>query len=1010
MWDSRAYRFNSSSVSNGPYTKLYNIGSYDNDNMIYVTPTNSFFPMGINYAINQVPIACDCINVYNNVSQDYSGISTMTTPASQFKYQSNGQTIGGSGTNISYSFISAGFVGIDDNTNVAYVSSTNSYANVNQFSHNMVGYQRDEIYSFAIELINTEGQWSNALWIADIRFPNYNDLGLEYNLVDSVNYTIGSVLGIQFTINNLPTGCVGFRILRCERKIADRTVLAQGVTCPVLNISNVCTPPILPTTVYQANTGTYFYLGIGGSNYTGTNNTILQQDLVEFISPEVSYTTGGIPYENGDYIQPIGMLSRSNLFNRLVPGTAWTSGLPTEKIGSANALSPYSHTQIEFVLKYGQFSSLSGINPSTPLGILHSTLVTPPAYMGDNASCEITIGGYAYCNWSNELVSTGGETPFMYGRHGTVQLINLNSGLSLPANQWMFDPGNLNLFVCLYRRSIMGYNGPGYSSRSTREYIPCSDIIYTTSNTILRVTNGDVYISNFEYQRLMTFGLSAEEAAGHSINGFLAQTMHIPLETTINLNYKTNLTYNNFTNTDFAYLIQEQPGIYYNEAGGNPTLIQTSALYSYNSAYSRVNNITKHYPLAFNAVINPLYDNRFQMSARKFNNEIIDSWTLWDQTQNRDVDGRNGPLNVVVNHTQDLVFMQSTAIGIMAVEERVMLPGAGITGGLNMGTGVPMSRYDYISTTDGCQDFNSVEIGRYGMIYYDRSNNSLYSIEKGAGAINITKASGLQSWVNDVFIPNNITNIITGYAPEYNELFLTIVCKNQPQTYTTICYNEVTKTFTDFRTWNTRWCYINTPNYMYSASIGNNIFSPNTTLMGKLWLHDNSPLATYSLGQEITYPFSKGNFEGTVYPARFSIIVNPNADLINVFDVIHWLTQYGNAAEDPSKFYIDTSDTAGNSKFTETYDVSTANGLMPHTYTSITIQNRYQTTGKIALTPNINVTRRFDTWRFNQIRNLVDNARLTSSWIVITFEFDNSTNLPIICYDISTEYRPTVPH
>ena len=110
------------------------------------------------------------------------------------------------------------------------------------------------------------------------------------------------------------------------------------------------------------------------------------------------------------------------------------------------------------------------------------------------------------------------------------------------------------------------------------------------------------------------------------------------------------------------------------------------------------------------------------------------------------------------------------------------------------------------------------------------------------------------------------------------------------------------------------------------------------------------------------------------------------------------------------KFYIDTSDTAGNSKFTETYDVSTANGLMPHTYTSITIQNRYQTTGKIALTPNINVTRRFDTWRFNQIRNLVDNARLTSSWIVITFEFDNSTNLPIICYDISTEYRPTVPH
>jgi hypothetical protein len=174
-YDARAYRFRSSVHGSG----LSQVGTvYDADG----TNGRNIDKLESDW---NVPEEHDAFNIHNNLSGD------TFNPNFLHIYQSDGVTIGGEGINIKYRF-SIKEILIDETTGARssqqhYVGLEGSSENPSYASYaspyqraKALGYQRDEIYPFAIVGFDERGRPSFAKWIGDIRFPRIGDvLNLE---------------------------------------------------------------------------------------------------------------------------------------------------------------------------------------------------------------------------------------------------------------------------------------------------------------------------------------------------------------------------------------------------------------------------------------------------------------------------------------------------------------------------------------------------------------------------------------------------------------------------------------------------------------------------------------------------------------------------------------------------------------------------------------------------------------------------------------------------------------
>lgn len=94
------------------------------------------------------------------------------------------------------------------------------------------GYTRDEIYRFGIVFYNDKGQASPVHWIADIRMPDSKGDKCKSTFFSTSYKITGNVLGINFTVRNIPEGVVRYEIVRCNRTDQDKTVVMQAaVSC-----------------------------------------------------------------------------------------------------------------------------------------------------------------------------------------------------------------------------------------------------------------------------------------------------------------------------------------------------------------------------------------------------------------------------------------------------------------------------------------------------------------------------------------------------------------------------------------------------------------------------------------------------------------------------------------------------------------------------------------------------------------------------------------------------------
>lgn len=932
-YDARAYRFNNSSPTN--YCEIYAEDgvsdkiSFDYNQLISGTPSYYIGDYSTGVLTNgAIPETHDCFNIYNIEPSHTSN---------QFKYGAPVAFFGGRGINTIYGFSTELIPEYGDVTKIVNNNNHNGSTNSLIISEK-VSHMRGEVYAYGVVLYNTKGQKSYVKWIGDVKFPSiYENSSFAITTLTSNTANIRN-LYIYFTLNNLPVDCAAVQIVRCERKTEDRTILAQGILGATrLDTSNLFHVPLLiQSTVREYIAGT--------QSRSGSLSTTLDRRFLTFGSPEISYGNT-IEFVSGDRIEPVYL---TEVVRELIKKTNDTAA---------------------FTLYNFPFDSLNGSNVNI---VCHQAALTTQA---QTTSASYSIVDFKIAPYANALDSGGAINAAMQttvnsidyenyvrsvgiystqGVHGTAGIISIGSDISSFYSSDNTTTYGNKFIIANYKRYIIPYGGASYEARSRREYLPVSNIIAKSgSSASTTITKGDTYITFFEFQRVMSAGL---DGVGIAVTSEFNYTIKFPVESSINTRWSSNKTFaqeysnvNNIPTNRSATIIQENAGAYSRASGvggGVLSLIQTKDLYSYNSVYSKQNNAVKFIPKPLDILDNVTYDVRIQYSDRKFNNENIDSWTIWRALNFKDVDSQYGPINATVNYNHDFIFFQDNGIGVASIEERELLQSTTGTTSV-IGQGGILSRFDYITTAGGCQDKESIVMGRYRLYWYDRMNNSLFSFDRGEGVINISKIQGLHSFFNNIGA-SNITGVISGVDPKFNDIYFTIKTN---ATYYTVVYNEISRTFTQFVTVNAD-NYIGFESYLYSVG--------NTD--SRIYLHNTG---------------SYGNFHGTLSPSRLTLVINPRQQLINQFNIIEFLTRV-----------IDTG--------TE----------LQETFTSIRVRDSYQDTGVITLTPDDNIIRRLRNWRFNSIRDTDDfNSTFKDNYVIVDLEFTNDGNKHITISDIIMLYQ-----
>lgn len=201
-----------------------------------------------------------------------------------------------------------------DTSEYVGVSSSLSYSDA-KTSMLFRSLRRDELYRYGIVLYHKNGSASNVKWIADIRTPNITWDGCEtFHARGSkkegfAEDLIVKPLGIEFDVRNLPEDCVGYEIVRCQRKESDIATISQGVISrpiteqyspglasrPTTAGSTVYTPSgFITTNRYWTGNDAYARVHSNADSSGWEADNFENNTIYQFISPEVSYLKGSM--------------------------------------------------------------------------------------------------------------------------------------------------------------------------------------------------------------------------------------------------------------------------------------------------------------------------------------------------------------------------------------------------------------------------------------------------------------------------------------------------------------------------------------------------------------------------------------------------------------------------------------------------------------------------------------------------------------------------------------------
>lgn len=960
-YDARAYR-----------------GNRDGDVLLKSSTGNDLNFNLRNLTAATVPSNHDAINPYN--------IDDTLT----YKYgikETGATVLGGTGLNVSYRFIKTDLVEDDstsdaglleptrslrsaiatvDSLKLSYVDSTSDQIDNLQLPEsrayalsygdpvidNMIkSYHRDEVYRFGLVFYNEKNVASAVHWIADIKMPTSSESSI-FNSNVSVTLTNGQILnnralvthplGIRFDVRNIPTGVTGFEIVRCDRTLADRSIVAQGAVSRVGMAAEVWSyaqilRPYQFLTYTTPSRGGYFtadsindiestdthYFDKLLATFTPPRST--SDNVFLFVSPEVGVNREAIENATSGVN---GVQEVYRLFSRIQSNTSELRGFINLSSDPYNALDGAIKTRTKADGEKAQLIALisnsdnddyNNTSTSETLAKYYSNIIPTDKhkaqidsltyaaaldwnnYDADNlVTGAITIGNNLFANTIGSLYG-GGNTSSSYSK-GHKQALGGPSLLFVSDDMLtniipndvlpLINPSYLNysissVVLCNLKKESAMYGGTTFSSRQNSTYIGFGAYKKAESGSnAINCFGGDTYIGVFDYAVATRY--FKEDSYNSEINMKHVHSAYIPCETSINM-----LMRNDTVRMSRQYNINMQNNI---SVIGN-IYAQNKPMYAYYDAYSANPKLKIFVEKGLYNIDNLESDARIIHSQPKTDNEVSDSWTKFRVGNYLDVDNQYGSVNNLVNFKNNLFFFQTDAFGTLAVNERSLIsdnnPGA-----LVLGTGDILARYDYLSIKNGSKAkyLRNVTQSDSTLYWYDADRAEVCGFNGDLQTV--SKLKGVQSYLNGGKHEFNVNpNMV--YDKKYNDVLLTLDNK-------TLTFNEQLGAFTSFYTVEPDW-YFEFTDKLYTFK-DKDLFLYNAGTLKNLYTgQDKVTKLQFVVNKD--YPQTK-TFDNVQYGADVTWGTNMDDIVFETKRQTSFVTKYNQIdyREDTYKFAIPRSD------------------------------------------------------------------------------------------------------
>lgn len=722
-------------------------------------------------------------DTFSNIPETHDAIQTKLEQTEFYNRQKNSSIFGGTGKNISYKF-KVKTVPIDllgDSDPSQFSIDSNAIEDTPRWnSETYAGYMRDEMYRFGI-VFEKDGKYSFVKWIGDIKFPKHSDSDgaiVYYN--DQITKSAGAtdykpffkctegsgfyanILGIEFTVN-APSGYNWF-IVRSPRTDKDKTILTQGVLGTVGFISQ---------DDYLANhkLSPGFFSTVGSASYVKNNklsdyfNSV--KSLVYMNSPEINYNTIDISRQSGDYIT----------LNQTFKLKTVTYKQKIDPKGDNND----ANTAAINISKVIELATDQVYNDTTSEDFIYVT----DAFKVGPSNAAFIENRSGLSNFINLALSTkpkgNGETSI----GNTSLIISLNDDMGSSSN--FIDTDDYGyVAVANYERPSNGiYGGNSYINKLATTYVKVSNVA-TTSGAI-EVYAGDTYLQFFEY-------LDLSYNPKKRFDRFtLSQTMYVPLETTINLDFTHGFLRNkSFTSRQLAILQETQiDGQRLFPSGFSVDGVETEIsagyynfyndVYKYNNVFSRESQARIYTPKPNNFESLNTIDTRI-ISSELNSSNLVDNWTKFLYSSYQDLNTEYGKINKLIVFDNKLLAFQDRGIVVVGFNDREIQQNSGASP-LTLGVGDRLTYHQYLTTYSGCINPNSIiDTGR-ALYYFDQYNKSLFRLTSKLE--DLSNEKGVGRLFNNINY-TTLSNILCGYDPINLRLYITF----NGSTSTTLSFNE----------------------------------------------------------------------------------------------------------------------------------------------------------------------------------------------------------------------------
>jgi len=844
------------------------------------------------------------------VPETHDCIQTKSSQGS-YRYLPDSSRLGGEGPNVKYYFKLQSF--IEDSSGITGSANSRFFApNSDGFTNfanpleqaNYVGYQRDEVYRFGIVFRDERGRKSFVKWVADIKMPAIN----ENDLVTT--YWNGGVSKTDFNIvytnsNGTTMGNTLHLIFELKNGLPNDAVSWEVVRLKREKHNRTIRSQGILFKVNTAGDDLYY-----APHAYSSASVLVGASGVIFASPEAV-----INKESFDScgVQPLLSYDHDAYDN------TYGAVLPADTYKTRKLHSPSTN------------STISG----TTYSITDSRIVP----VGYTATYSIIGFNKPYRHYRYDL------TPDPWGYAGTACVMSLGTVISSSS----IISGSDILVVNIVKTLDSQYGGNTYSSRFANEYISCGQLI---TENVFNTFGGDTYIGYFDYLWGI-FDLAASLGGG-GINS--CYPIYFPVETTINLALRHDISQVHVSSGEGSHLMQETAG---SHAEGDFAFSQATDLYLYNLVYSRENDVSKFFSKPLDFSNNQIFDVRILSSEPKIINEEADSWLLYLATNYTDVDGTYGGINNIKTFKNRVVFLQDRAIGWATVNERSLITPDATGTSLSLGKGGILDQYFYLSRHAGATHQFGVVDTPNGLYYYDSVNNRI-NVFTGETNTPISEVKGLSSYLKQLSLDDIKTTDTTldaigvhsVYDSRFNRVLWTFKDLNSPYEFT-VSYNEILQAFESFYSFKPV-VYLTFNDKLYSMS-------PTDPTAG--YLHN---VGNY------------GQFYRSYYDSYIEVLMN----------------------KDPYRIKLPTN----LEYYLNTYPDNLYN------FSRIRIYNDYQDTGEIVL-DSTNSGRRMRTYRFTIPRNTINNSttdRIRGEYCLERLIFDNERdpNVKFVLSDLITHYIP----